>query len=1082
MSIRGKAFLWMDAASKILMGSHLDRVVEALFMYNAAVSQVQINVEKSSNPSVDQCRLTRDAVASFLIKSSIRGCGGGRDRVTPFTISLIDSQNKEMICYPAQSNILQRRSNGVPEANILPVDGQTSGNALKLPQPRFNDITWRPVSDVQIDLGVYGTGMTASYTSVGSALIENAETDKSRTSVDQSGTSISLSSTEIVSGYWLGSPAKYNPGPIFYGTACAAQTVLAFTLRVPQGHFLSTTLRRPELYAPRLEAITSPLLLSVRDAITLASPDVMNQVVSFNCTPAPSSSGFDFYDLNLILNRPVLGQILLFFSFQKPGDTTMDLVSKLVLDACFICGSTGRYLDGKVPSGGLAKRTDKNDPMDVDPPPPTINVMVWNVAKDSENADPWKRTYLNKFAAMFDIAVYVEQDVTVVPRPYPFTMSLGTRANALYEVDTPLVTLDSVLEDRIARALNLIEQNAVNKLANMPSFIQKAPEATVFRTKAGDKKKAFAIVPVHWKASASKIQQKVEQTRLIYVLENLRIKHGVPIIVVGDFNQEEPYPVSYGQGYWAGWIGKGIVTGAFREFPTIDRPTKMSFQPKKYDFIWSPFSKSIASLNLRRSERSDSLTVTTPTPSSASLTVATPTPSSNKFCFKKQHRTMSVEFSDHHPIAFRLSLPLFEYNGQLVYFDLTLVSFNLRWFKWDDDNPFNVEAQPPLNVKAQLPRERDAILRNYLEKFDVVALQEVSVTASDRQKLNAAAATSYVGDSGEPIPSDTIEDSTDPNQIEINDETANLDDGKEPSIHKQKLSQDLSPRANGVFSTFTKKYCFNKILRNGGARLPDLRICLLVQPKSNRGVWVGSVHDSATIGVTRLVNSEDALVHESTRVDITAGCNKIFPVTIDGTGREMNTACKGFPLIIAGDWNPLDDQQRLLRNDTGDRIQERLTMANNVYVGTQQPTTFNILIVRGSRDSALYLSGTGVIASAMGDQPSQLLGKQDEAFLSDFAPHSNLEVKDFAFYCGYLTPTTAIPVPPKVTVVRARVDQWMVGVDAFNSVEDDCETRELHDYAGPYEGSGCTENIDFSPGLLDRLSDHRAVTAHVPLV
>ncbi|KAJ3152690.1 hypothetical protein HDU86_005565 [Geranomyces michiganensis] len=816
------------------------------------------------------------------------------------------------------------------------------------------------MSDVQFDIKGYEE-MEASYTSRGDMAVQ-AEVQKSRASVDQPGVAIKLDPNEIVSGSLSGSSPTYNPGPIFYEKACPAQHALEFTLRVPQGHFLSTTLRRPERYTPRLELITSPLLLtSFRGAMDLASQNVADQVDTFKYTPATSGGGFDFYTMNLTLNRPVLGH--------RDGDTVKDLVSKLILDASFVCGSTGSYMDEKMPS--------------------TTTFMVWNVQGNSPDAELSKSNYLNTLASSYDFGVYIETGSTVtralkdvsVSAVFKFAVTLS---NQNYQLDQK--TLDDAFTKKLEALLVPIEAGQKNRIAKNVDFKQKAPVPTLIQNADRD---VLAIIPVHWKASATGAQQKLEATRLLYTLEEVRTKYGAPIVVAGDFNNEQPLFLGK-ENDKAREKWKQELTRHIRKFPTIDRPTKMSFTAR---------------------------------------------------------------------------LPILESN-ELFYLRADLVSFNLRWFKWLTDNPFN---------EPSIGRRRDLVLKKYLEEFDVVALQEVSVTEQAQNKLSEDAENAYAD---KPSKDDYLPEALPGDDEKDADEMAYTTVG--PQLHNEQLvlfdladrerADGLSPKANGVFtkSTYESVKCFNKKIYRNEIGSPDLRICLVIRVNEAklRGFWAGSVHERAGKStIAKLVESKNILVAGSTRVDITKACDELYPPVSDGrgtvrdeTGRsvkrtkyetesEDHKACVAFPLLIAGDWNPTADTGVLLTSpDYTKRSKQAESMAANVNTALKLDCTQRELILPGvddALDSGYPNNKCNPFGTGSSNRPEWVTSK--------------VSYLDFAFYCGWIPAVTArqnvLPV-----FDRARVDQWMVGLEVnnkrvSNKDEDDCNDDSDHPYAGPYEGA-----------------------------
>ncbi|KAJ3156086.1 hypothetical protein HDU86_004054 [Geranomyces michiganensis] len=75
----------------------------------------------------------------------------------------------------------------------------------------------------------------------------------------------------------------------------------------------------------------------------------------------------------------------------------------------------------------------------------------------------------------------------------------------------------------------------------------------------------------------------------------------------------------------------------------------------------------------------------------------------------------------HHVPKVSVAMPFRNVDGATI-LDFSLVSHNIQHFTWALDNPFN---------SSPSKRKRGMVLKNYLQRFDVVALQEVSQKVMD---------------------------------------------------------------------------------------------------------------------------------------------------------------------------------------------------------------------------------------------------------------------------------------------------------------------------------------------------------------
>ncbi|KAJ3168103.1 hypothetical protein HDU87_001244 [Geranomyces variabilis] len=373
---------------------------------------------------------------------------------------------------------------------------------------------------------------------------------------------------------------------------------------------------------------------------------------------------------------------------------------------------------------------------------------------------------------------------------------------------------------------------------------------------------------------------------------------------------------------------------------------------------------------------------------------------------------MSREFSNHHPIIFKLTIK----NGQEET-DLTLVSHNIQHFNWAGDNPFN---------KDPGTRKRGMVLQNYLQQFDVVALQEVSQTILD------------------PPPPEGDDELTDESEDE--EQVAKIvakSVKKAPdvpgtlfgvSISEMKRVDPGGPLSQAgnlvkISGGGNQKHCDTVPTYDGSW---DIKICLL--EKDGILFMVGSVHDSVD------------------QNGLTKGLSDTLPVdwTVESMCADvMDDSCQDAPLLFVGDWNTLG-MDNIVNSNTDPNKLTRSKLIAKMAAG------FGPRISCDSVNSRVYLPGFD--DTIQPNPPNNMCGTGGAY---EFVTTS-VAYYDFLYFCERGKAAT-------VDVTRAKIDQWLVGFDTY----DDCFT-DYHDYAGPLSDSGCSEGTR-PPGVLDTYSDHRPV-------
>ncbi|KAI8585235.1 hypothetical protein BDZ88DRAFT_469265 [Geranomyces variabilis] len=703
MSITGDAVVWSESkpATRIGLGGHIDRVVEALFLFNPNVTSVTFNVQQDLQVT-NQCQSVNTALVAFITKASVRGCGSGRSSLPVYKIALVDSTMKQTLCFAGQTTGLQRRTTGVTGIAV----GGESSNAMDLGDPPYIDGNeWRPVSDLSFTPpAVYRIPAAKA-----SAILLKPSKDKSKSLrfepyiKRRKPQKSRLTPKRDINPLQTASSQKTRqPGPVLQPAACPANTPIVFELLVSEGNLFKEYLKKwrsnqmvvdraplPELEMP-IYSVSSPILVGLISLQNIRG----SEKIFLDSVPMKGQGEDYFYKATFIPARPILGHVLIHFSL--PSDSEFEGFDNVMYDISIVCGASSSDMATK----GAITQATKLATRDSDVPT-TWPLMVWNIRGFGEK--PGKTKFLETFAKKFEVGIWVEAVSNAGSNPTAFSDSSQASVRLVTNKGkTSIVTLYS-------NELGFAQTDTCEPLPVEMSDgrVLRPPCAVkVQRGQAAEKRDAFFVIPVHWNARDESAEfdkqvddHKLQLRQLFFFLEYLRVGWGLPILVAGDFNQEAPL-IPYSRSWDLDDISwfSAYRTWGVRPMPHLSLPTKLEDQPKRYDYIWDPYSVVETPRTNVRWERSKDFGFSQ-LPPWASL----------DFCPQRYHRTMSREFSDHHPIIFNLQLP-----SSAAF---TLLSFNLKNFKQSWSNPFNDVA---------MTRKRGEILTNYVKNFHFAALQEVS--------------------------------------------------------------------------------------------------------------------------------------------------------------------------------------------------------------------------------------------------------------------------------------------------------------------------------------------------------------------
>ncbi|KAJ3152861.1 hypothetical protein HDU89_001066 [Geranomyces variabilis] len=653
----------------------------------------------------DQCQAMNDALISFLLKASVRGCGGGRDTVSLYIIFILDKP-----CAIPTSPGVQRRNKR--KKKFLPdAASQMLNREDKMPPVAVEEnapVRWRPRSDIGFtpDI-VYKTqelqpGRLVKRDLNGAAGNRNNLVVKKRRSNGKE-TNVDPIVLPTEPAFTLPSPGPQDwslsngaPVFVFQRNRCDAGGKIDFVLRVPESsENLRALLRHKKRPTFSIDVVTSPTLLRYPYRNwRIDEEEAVADEIQYKSASRVAQNGKKFWDfiLTYIHEGPIRGHVLVFFQVES----IEGLHSEELFDVSFVCGSTGLGMDVKLNQQLVA-------------PEPTIPLMVWNVNKLGNVAG--KTEYLKDFAKKFDVGIWIEAKSTVFQalkkvadkdikiqgvRPWDYSKTQDQLI--------PNVNLDFVLSLSSShyafgspKCVKLPPAPGIEELrGNTATMLARAPCATLITS---DLYEPFYVIPVHWASVPSPAQRRLETERLLMYMEFIRVSSGLRVAVAGDFNTE--WGSLMHQGFSdenKEWMAAYMQFGT-REIPQTNKATKMHHFPKEYDFIWHPFGLHPFQKIPKRFEREQDNYVASD--------------ANGEGCSKTRHRTMSREFSNHHPIIFDLTISK---RGEPV-LRFTLVSHNIQHFNWAYDNPFNSAARG---------RQRGVVLMNYLKQFHVVALQEVS--------------------------------------------------------------------------------------------------------------------------------------------------------------------------------------------------------------------------------------------------------------------------------------------------------------------------------------------------------------------
>ncbi|KAJ3159034.1 hypothetical protein HDU88_000880, partial [Geranomyces variabilis] len=504
---------------------------------------------------------------------------------------------------------------------------------------------------------------------------------------------------------------------------CASGIVLDFILRVPSSDNVLIGLIGAALQDLmqvdgdnvladdefEIRATTSPMLLfypyrdwrpTQRGTITFNRDG--NQV------QAVTNAAYKDYRLTYTPAAPIRGHVIIFFRLAATGD----LESARLFDVSFVCASTGTGMDAATATA-------------VGPLPAaeaTPKLMVWNVNKLGFRSG--KVQYIESFARSHEIGIWIEATDRVLAG-LPSVQGTNGQENLItqgvrpweqtqlanIELDFMVSLYSKTYTFGLSQCVKLPEGVLPSGFRNFDDqrFVR-APCAMLINAGAAPK---LYVIPIHWPSMISTLGGEITlQTEwLLLYIEYIRVLSGLPIIVGGDFNTELENLMQFRTD--ASDRIREYAKFSARTMQSSGNPTKMHFVPKEYDFIWQPFSLQNDRSRPSRVERRD-------------VPVTALTAANN--CPAQSHQTMSREFSDHHPVIFRIRLVQdAPGSGERQVMQFDLVSFNLQRFNYAEGGTSNNPFNDPNN---QGIRRRRVVLKNYLERFDVVALQEVSYTSA----------------------------------------------------------------------------------------------------------------------------------------------------------------------------------------------------------------------------------------------------------------------------------------------------------------------------------------------------------------
>ncbi|KAI8590691.1 hypothetical protein BDZ88DRAFT_83663 [Geranomyces variabilis] len=445
MSVTGDAVIWMDAVvSKIVMGSHVDRILEALFLYNGNITSIVLNVQADPH-STTQCTDTSNILTSFLMKASVRGCGGGRTSVPLYTISIIEGGKSVVTCVPNEEVGLNRRQEKRTSARLSSEASGINQQQTDInPDDQFN---WRPLSDLEFtEPGIYPSGTKQSKnfwklrtkTSNPEVLFRNIRIAKSK---NRSGLKIRYDNAviRVVSG------TNHREGPIIRQEACGVGTTFEFGLRVPNhpglndrmnqvtailsSYWGKTSSTPPAPIECPVFVATSPLLLRLRssEAMTLANAKRDPETITLQ---RPEDKGRDddsaikpeyvIYKAKYTSKVPILGHLVLYFSLPEAVDQQW---SGMLFDVSIVCGATSKPMQEKMnvldamDSDAMDTNAMDTDAMDTDAMDTDamhtnsavtapLPFMTWNAANLGPR--PGKIDFVREFAKKFEIGVWNE--------------------------------------------------------------------------------------------------------------------------------------------------------------------------------------------------------------------------------------------------------------------------------------------------------------------------------------------------------------------------------------------------------------------------------------------------------------------------------------------------------------------------------------------------------------------------------------------------------------------------------------------------------------------------------------------------
>ncbi|KAJ3177917.1 hypothetical protein HDU87_004199 [Geranomyces variabilis] len=1057
MSARGQTTVWFDASAQIVAGSRIDRVIQALFLYNANVTAILIKVE--SDNSSNQCSRMHDALVSTLTKASVKGCGWGRGSLPDYDIQILHMNGGPTACFLDDTITRLRARATLYDKDAMDVDppdslalkrrrsSQSEGPMLLGNVVVFDQLGWRPVSDMDFTPKEIYTLSESD----GRAITRRASRNSRAYSVKlvQPVITGDITYEGICTNNYPATNRPINEGrPTFKEKPCAVNSSIIFGLFLPHQTKIPTALSDAQITWPlamEIYAASSPLLHRWRPIMNHRKGSMAGQALPAGITQdvlemkrmISSDDAGAYYEMEFTPKvTAILGHLLLYFHLPE---TVSDTASQIMIDVSFVCGSTGLGMDSfpnafeplsteaRVASTSKAQMQSFTTSLQSLPDVLRQPFMVWNVQKLGGKTG--KSQFINAFGVWTEAAAAAA--VTAIANAKKSDAGRGS-----------LITLGSdELTFESAGCVDLIPGSwAENNIRLISQAVQDG--------KVTD----FFVIPVHWKSGKVKSEiRDGEIQELLVLLEQLRLRYSLAIIVAGDFNLESPLgfsaqkksqknsaskwvipyaawgvrPFTYASSYLdapATYPSSLVITSAS---PLPILATKICDGPAMhYDFIWQPYvTKPTAVPTRLRFERTSGFkpqAFTDPTN-----------------CFVKPHRTMSREFSDHHPVIFDLLLT----NPNIPAgrnSRIQLVSFNIRHFRWSSDNPFNPRGL------GGVERKRSQILRKYLQNFPYVALQEIIKGTPD--EVAAVKVDAEEADDDEADDDEADDD-------EADDEEA---DDKEADVAAKDIPIEIQPhttQGNRVYGQKNALLCTEYGLGPtprgpNPPPKPDMQVCIF---RTERGpLSIASIHDRYKEKSKLRVTTRGFSQGSGENVETFAARAKR---QCDDSGVFKKTECEKAPLIIAGDWNA--DMKTMVNNiGSWDEVMNaRQSMVDTIKLSLGLTCTTANLTLPGVDDTAQVFpnnvcAGTGNLQWA-----TSLIGYYD-----------------FLFYCLQDTADS-------LTVRRAKIDQWMVGFrdNEASADPDDCgdNNSEPDPYAGQKDNSGCSENS--APGALDKFSDHRPV-------